>query len=184
MKRIEKYEEFKKIWMLYVNERATEKDCEYYFKNQLMLMTADGLVLLLDKKQSIDKDLWYDDETEKPEKTEAFFIKYNLDLKEPLSYLTAWKEAKEDFEKRKCGSGRWDYNGLFFTNCYSNSKTRVCVSGAEIDKPFFVRYLTEEETKELLEIQNELTEKYIKRLKNYWKKYNQNIWIRGYWANR
>ena len=53
MKRIEKYEEFKKIWMLYINERATEKDCEYYFKNQLMLMTTDGLVLLLDKKQSI-----------------------------------------------------------------------------------------------------------------------------------
>ena len=120
MKRIEKYEEFKKIWMLYINERATEKDCEYYFKNQLMLMTTDGLVLLLDKKQSIDKDLWYDDETEKPEKTEAFFV----------------------------------------------------------------RYLTEEETNEILEIQKELTEKYIKRLKNYWKRYNQNIWVRGYWANR
>ena len=56
-------------------------------------------VLLLDKKQSIDKDLWYDDETEKPEKTEAFFIKYNLDLKGPLSYLTAWKEAKKEDEK-------------------------------------------------------------------------------------
>ena len=41
--------------------------------------TNDGLILELEKvnKISIDKTLWYDDETEAPEATENYFIIYN-----------------------------------------------------------------------------------------------------------
>lgn len=184
MKKIENYEEFKELYVESKNHKQLlENEIKYFYNKYLMLQTDDKFIVLIEKKPEILSDLWYDDEMEAPEKNVENFVDYNLRANKPLEFIKKWAEAKENFEKIGAGSGCWEYEGLFLIRNYGNEK-RVDITGLSDNKTFFIRYLTEEETNELLEIQKELTEKYIKRLKNYWKRYNQNIWVRGYWANR
>ena len=184
MKKIENYEKFKELYVEAINHKQlSENEIKYFYNEYLMLQTDDQFIVLIEKKPEILTVLWYDDEMEAPEKNVENFINYNLKANQPLEFIKKWAEAKENFEKIGAGSGRWEYEGLFLMRSYEN-ENRVDITGLSDNKDFFIRYLTEAETSEILEIQKELTEKYIKRLKNYWKRYNKNICVRGYWANR
>ena len=52
------------------------------------------------------------------------------------------------------------------------------------ESPVFVRYLTDEETKEILQAYEQIKQDYEKRLRTYYKRYHDKITTHGYWANR
>lgn len=188
MKKIENYEEFKKYFIEandYIKRESLEeqeKTCKYFYKKRLLIITNDGYILELENDPGISKTLWYDDETEMPVKTEQYFINYNVNLNLPYRCINEYLKEKERLTKFGSASGAYDYKGLFLENCYTNIK-RVGFSCLD-DKKYFLRYLTEKEQKELLEIVKDLQKKYIERLKKYFKRYQDKISISGYWVNR
>ena len=150
--------------------------------------TNDNLIIELQKvnKITIDKTLWYDDETEGPEANEKNFIIYN-EMNMPGRNLKAYLEEKENLNKNGCASGRYDYNGIFFVN--NNIKNDFMVSCDWFDydnnKTNFKRYLTEEEQADYIQLENERKEQYIERLKKYYKRYGKKyVRTEGYWVNR
>jgi hypothetical protein len=147
--------------------------------------TNDGLILELEKvkKISIDKTIWYDDETEAPTLTEALFVRYNMS-NEPSRSLENYLEEAERLRTQGCASGRYDYEGIYFIQHYEgDSKTVSCHWSDEKDK-YFKRYLTQEEQQEYIELMEERKNQYIERVKSYYKRYNKHIHVSGYWANR
>lgn len=149
--------------------------------------TNDGLIIELQKtnKIAIDREMWFDDETEAPEVTEKNFIIYNRS-NVPGRNLEAYLEEKEKLENNGCTSGRYDYNGIYFIS--KNYKHDFLVScnwyDDEQSKRNMKRYLTEEETADYIELMKERKEEYIERLKKYFKRYGKHVHARGYWANR
>lgn len=149
--------------------------------------TNDGLIIELQKtnKIAIDREMWFDDETEAPEVTEKNFIIYNRS-NVPGRNLEAYLEEKEKLENNGCASGRYDYNGIYFIS--KNYKHDFLVScnwyDDEQSKRNIKRYLTEEETADYIELMKERKEEYIERLKKYFKRYGKHVHARGYWVNR
>lgn len=185
---IDNYEDFRNLFKAthdYIqreNEEQQEKTCKYFYKQYLLLITKDGYILELDNNPSISKTLWYDDETPTPDKTETYFLNYNININLPYRNINEYLEEKHRLETTGGASGLYDYNGLYFTNNYTN-KLRVDFDFLE-DKKEFTRYMTKEEQNELIEIIKDLQNKYIERLKKYYKRYSKNICVSGYWANR
>ncbi len=185
---IETYEDFKKCFLAthdYAQKESPEnqdKTCKYFYKKILFLTTTDGYILELDNTPNINKTLWYDDETPTPEKTENYFLNYNISTNLPYRSLNKYLEEKERFQKNGCASGAYDYKGIYFTNEYINKK-RVGFDFTD-DKRYFKRYLTPEEEQELINFIKDLQVKYIDRLKKYYKRFANNIHVSGYWANR
>ena len=185
---IDNYEEFKKYfiesheYMQRETEEQQEKTCKYFYKQYVLLITKDGYILELDSNSSISKTLWYDDETPTPDKTETYFLNYNINLNLPYRNIKEYLEEKNRLETTGGASGLYDYDGLYFTSNYTNKK-RIGFDYLN-DKRGFVRYMTSEEQNELFKIIKNLQNKYIERLKKYYKRYSKNIHVSGYWANR
>lgn len=173
----EKKELVKELW-------KAEDMQKYLLKTYDFYKTKDGLILELEKvnKISIEKTMYYDDETEAPEVTESNFILYNR-YNIPGRNLEAYLEEKEKLQTVGCATGLYDYKGLYFETSYSNSEKMVCC-GWHDEKHYFKRYLTEEEQNDYIELTNIRKAQYIERLKKYWKKYGQHVTTYGYWANR
>ncbi len=185
---VNNYEDFKKYFVEvheYIQRESKEqqeKTCKYFHKKYILLITKDGYILALENNPSISKTLWYDDETPTPEKTEQYFLNYNININLPYRNIIKYLEEKERLQKTGGASGLYDYNGIYFSNCYVNKK-RIDFDFLE-DKRHFLRYMTESEQAELLEIIKDLQNKYIERLKKYYKRYSKNIHVSGYWVNR
>ena len=109
-------------------------------------------------------------------------MNYNININLPYRNIDKYFEEKERLQKNGCASGAYDYDGIYFTSNYTNQK-RVGFDFLS-DKKYFVRYLTPEEEKDLIEIIKDLQKKYIDRLKKYYKRYSKNIHVSGYWVNR
>lgn len=186
---IDNYEEFKKYFTLtrdYIQKESPEKqekDCKYFYKQYLLLITKDGYILELDSNPSISKTLWYDDETPTPDKTEQYFLNYNININLPYRNINEYLEEKHRLETTGGATGLYDYNGIYFTYTYTNKK-RIGFNYLSDKDKYFVRYMTKEEQNELIEIIKDLQNKYIERLKKYYKRYSKNICVSGYWANR
>lgn len=170
----------KKLW-------SSEKMQQYIVDTYDFYKTSDGLILELEKvnKISITKDLYYDDETEDPGTSENVFLSYNR-YNVPGRNLEEYLKEKENLKNNGCASGRYDYKGIYFIQHYYNNDDIVaCNWFDEKDERYFVRYLTEDETSDFVQLEKERKEQYIERLKKYYKRYGQKyVHTRGYWANR
>lgn len=170
----------KKLW-------NTEKMQQFIIDSYDFYKTSDGLILELEKvsKISITKTLWYDDEGEDPGKSENVFLSYNR-YNVPGRNLEEYLKEKENLQNNGCASGRYDYKGIYFIQHYYNNNDIVACNWVdEKDDRYFIRYLTEEETSDFIQIEKERKEKYIERLKKYYKRYGQKyVRSEGYWVNR
>lgn len=189
-KEVKEMKEFTKVTGEELKELAkklwdSESMQDYIIDKYDFYKTKDGLIIELEKvnKITIDKTIWYDDETEAPEKTETFFINYNMS-NEPSRSLSNYLEEAERLKTNGCASGRYDYQGIYFVEHYTkNSEVVSCNWFDEKDK-YFKRYLTNEEQQEFIELMEDRKQQYIERLKTYFKRYNKHIHVSGYWANR
>lgn len=157
---------------------------DYLISKYDFYKTSDGLIIELEKvsKITINKTMYYDDETEAPKVTENNFILYN-GHNIPGRNLEVYLEEKEKLQTIGCATGLYDYKGLYFETSYNNSEKMVCCAWHD-EKRYFKRYLTEGEQNDYIELMKQRKEQYIERLKKYWKKYGQHVTTYGYWANR
>ena len=163
----------------------TKDMVDYIVKTYDFYITKDNYIIEIEKssKVSVDKTLWYDDEQEAPKNNEGNFISYNMRLHNPMRSLENYLEEREHLEKHGSASGRYDYNGIYFVK--ARDKGNVVDYNFTEEKRNFVRYLTKEEEQDLINIIKENKEKYIERLKRYYKRYGEKyVRAEGYWVNR
>lgn len=164
----------KKLWDSKKMQKYLQGDFIYY-------ELENGGIIHLKKKCSIDNTIYYDDETEAPNVTENFFIHYNM-----KNFYSEYHEIIQEYE---CTPPYLIYN-------YCNNKDIVAVCSYKNiadyekqlkwakNKDLFVRFMTKEEQEEYKQIIENVKNKYIERLKKYYKRYNNKITTYGYWANR
>ena len=166
-------------------EWKSPKMQDFIKKSYDYIITKEGYYIELEKisKYGIEKTMWYDDEGEAPEKSEANFIYYNMKNKNPMRNIEAYLEEKERLEKNGCATGMYDYNG-FYIETYKEGK-RAYINFYDDTTGKKIRYLSKEEEKEYIKIMKYYKEKYLERLKKYWKRYGkEHVSVNGYWANR
>lgn len=177
MKIIENMEEKKRLLdQTYYNNYLLElekRNNKYFNKvinEKLVVRTDDNYYIIINiEKPTIHKDLWVDDEKEIPEKTEQFFIKYNLIFNGRLESNTK--------------------DNMFIYSPYENTTENLVIASNDgysraVGDNTFKRFLTKEEQAFIQRIYKNLLNDYIERLKKYFKRYNDKIYCRGYWVNR
>ena len=142
---------------------------DHCFKTSEYLNYNGKYIDIADKKPSITKTLWFDDERKIPDKNETIFIEDNMRLNAP----------------KKMGLDSYHGDKLCITTQYCNDKTNGRLCGLTYAEPSDNNI---EVTQELLDhinkVRSELAVKYKKRLVSYWKRYNKNVRFSGYWVNR
>ena len=164
----------------------TKDMVDYIVKTYDFYITKDNYIIEIEKssKVSVDKTLWYDDEQEAPKNNEGNFISYNMRLHNPMRSLENYLEERERLNKTGGASGKYDYNGIYISINRSESNFVSYEFFDEKDNRF-IRYLTEKEEQDLINIMAENKEKYLDRLKKYYKRYGEKyVRAEGYWVNR
>jgi hypothetical protein len=193
MKKIIDFNEFMEIWSknhayhYYGNKTITQehkKELEQKsyasdFKRYNIYVLNDGKYIILDTKTHINNTIYYNDIYDTPTITLDYFINYNM---RNFNYdLTEW----ETETKKQCFSGRYLKGPYIASNYYDSNEVgiRFYCNNDFTDK-YKIRDLTDTELTEYLKITKELKQEYITRLTKYFKKYNNNIYTSGYWADR
>ena len=140
----------------------------------------DGIEILLQiDKGSIHNTMWYDDESESPNKNYENFKEYNLRYQNCNYDWIINTLKKED--------GFCD-EYLIFKQKDNIKGTEYCIEPASYtqnrnDKEY-VRKLTKQEKEFIISFYQAQKDKFIKRLEIYWKKYQNKVHCSGYRANR
>lgn len=157
------------FWDNHMTEYIASKN-DYY-------KTNDGLVIEIEKsnKLSIEKEFWYDDETDAPAINFENFLAHNNTVFAMYEHL--------------CEKSKKEYEHFYFAQNYSGSNKVVNVQvfddwAEEFRKQYNIREMTENEKEEYLLILKERNDQYLERLKKYFKRYGDKITTHGYWANR
>jgi hypothetical protein len=162
----EKHEFIKKAYSGNYLNTLRDTDPKYYnkvIKTHYIFLLDDGNYLVHEiDSVTVTKVLYYDDETERPEKTEEYFTDYNMHLNSPLRF----------YENKK----------LYIYKSNSGNDEYVTIAHDQYGER--LREATEEETNTIMELRNAANDEYLKRLKAYYNRYSHNIRVRGYWANR
>jgi hypothetical protein len=123
-----------------------------------------------DSKPAIHSTLWYDDETEGPDKNYLSFERYNMMNSPDL-----------------LNANKFNY---FFGEHYYSADTGIKLANIhayhfyEDRIPENLIPITADEVKAINEAIQEVRTDYINRLKMYYKKYSHKVSVSGYWANR
>ena len=123
-------------------------------------------------KPTIESTMYYNDETEAPERNYANFASYNKNLHEPNTY--------ELYGRSHRGDGRLKI--VSEDDNVSGFGVSALTYGDMPDHN--TREVTEDELKEINAGIEEIRANYDKRLKSYYKRYEDKIRVSGYWANR
>ncbi len=149
-------EELSKVW--------SEKMVNFCIKSTEYIKIDNLFIAACDKKPSITKDIYYNDECEAPTNNKETF-------------MTAQEHNFPQLIK--------DPTNLYLINHYDGSEL---IKGIAHFYPDEVRKgatpLTDEMVEEINKVIEKARAKYTKRLENYYKRYSDNIYIHGYWANR
>lgn len=163
----------KKLW------KNSEKRQKFFVDTYDFYKTKDNLILEIEKvkKKPIYKTVYYDDTQKNLENNFIYCNRYNF----PNHWLENYLKEKENFLKTGCDNGQYSCKGIFFVerNNYCVGYTLFCYNN--YNERYFIRYLTKEEEKELIELIGNRNNEYLERLKKYYKKYNKYITIYGYY---
>lgn len=141
--------------------------------------TTDGIVIEIEKpnKLHFTNTLYYDDETEAPQKTLGNFLIWNRH-----------NCNRYDYYKEKAQSNN---NYFYFTKQNNETSCIEVFTDWEIQEDKFgtfsqgiaQRELTDNEKQDILTLYKEQKDKYTERLTKYFNKYKDKITTWGYWAN-
>lgn len=175
----------------YVEVTERPRDWDYYKKFDLIEVGC-GNVIRVDRS-SIENEIWYDDETPDPfgendERKRECFYEYNIKYRFKDFGFTEWMEERDRLAAHGYCSGRFLERPVIVVwpdgpcsvrmLAYRDDMEWERARGAE-----FVE-MDDEQLASFIDIMTKLRERYIKRLDTYWKRYQNKIWSRGYWANR
>lgn len=202
MRRITDFDEFMSIWSInnsyhyYGYQKKTpeqlkeleRKDNLANFKKYAIYMLEDGFYLVFNTKPGIDSRLYYDDETEAPDKDNLnVFINYNM---HNFEYdLSNWKKEIQSLNENGCCIGNIEINPFLRFAYYNHDSKRVLPTfyqycGVSRKDEHFIREMSKAEIEDYITICDQLEKDYKERLTKYFYKYNKNIHTWGYWANR
>lgn len=154
------------------NDPGMLKHC---LTNSYYIALGEGVYLDVGSKQSIDKTMYYDDETPSPEATKENWKAYNK-RRSPEHYV-ALRTA-----------GFYEPRVLVMQPQYFGNKTDSKLLGLTYDPRGEFLPLAQTVSPELLvRINNEvdlINADFDKRLETYWKRFSSKVGTRGYWANR
>lgn len=157
-------------------KKRDAKWAKYYAENDNYYETEQGDILKLgDRLPLIESTMYYDDEFEAPECAFKNFEKYNMELQDQEFEL-----LKAEFFVR----GNKQVTALRPIADHVYCVSILTIEGVRKDFTKKDILLSQEEI-DLLNVEIEKNkEEYKKRLKIYWKKYQDKIFTCGYWANR
>ena len=152
------------IEYLDVNDRSHEYTVNMIRKDYVVIEFDDGYEVAIELRQpSIDRTMWYDDETEAPERNFENFKEYNLCKVRTFNPEEVWYIARN-------------------LSYYVITPLRDVYRRYEEHE--IKRALTKEEKEFIAKLYDDYRNKFIKRLETYYKKYKDKIRASGYWANR
>lgn len=175
MKRLSK-EEAKELMM-----KRHIDDIDYILSKGIYAVTDSGDIISFEKP-SIHRDMYYDDETPRPETDFDSWKQYNK-FYSRFYRLQEWKSDIESYKLFGCCSGRLLTSPAYKRYPGYTSEVELYRSGWEYSDDGYI-FLNEKETAEYLKIMEDLEKEYDKRLETYYKKYSNKIYSVGYWANR
>lgn len=168
-------EELSKKW-LKRDGTIDEKMVEYCLKSSIYVQSGDEFINCGDAKPTINKTMWYDDETTAPEANFESFKRYNM------------SNAPQTVEEQMERHNRKAYicNNYYLRAGETTSKLKSVVFRNELYDRFNgdERLATDEEVKLITQAINEARANYFTRLERYWKRYSNKVHAAGYWANR
>jgi len=152
-------------------ESIGEKNIKWHISTYYYYQLNDGLLIKFERKPSISKTLWYDDEQVMPKLTEELFINYNMiNISGPYckiefdgGYIKPYL-IKNYINDQKLAS---PCSNLYIADYESDLKWAK-------NKDIFIRFMEPEEIKEYNKICDELIQEYITRLKKYYKRYSKS----------
>ena len=193
MKRLKKDEAFALLTKIDGNNRSESwnKYLQQKAKQNYYYQFDDNLVVEFDRSR-IDGVMYYNDEYEAPSTALESFINYNMCHNLYDRGIEKWIEAENDLKNHGCCSG--SHSKMWLAQYYDDGRKILSLETTagrylhDVDyaheSPVFVRYLTDDETKEILQAYEQIKQDYEKRLRTYYKRYHDKITTHGYWANR
>lgn len=159
-------------------------------KRNVYIQFNDGYVVEF-RQSKIKSTMYYSDQYSAPEKDVESWIQYNMSHGWKHSRFKEWMEQEKELDETGCCSGA--HTRMYLETKYNDLKTFVDLqtqldpyryTNKADEQEYFIRYLTDEEQQEILEVYEEMKNEYIKRLNAYYKRYSHKIVTNGYWANR
>lgn len=160
-------------------------------KQNTYVMFNDDYVIEFERPE-IKSTMYYDDELDTPSKAIESWKKYNFTycFENKDRGITRWIKQETSSKEKGCCAGN---HTKMYLSCYHNDESHATLCTCL--EPYgyncyahqqrnFVRYLTEEEQNEILEVFEILRSQYEKRLATYFKRYSNKITTCGYYANR
>ena len=138
---------------------------DYYIKEYAFIKLNNKLVNVGKRKPGIERSIYYDDETPRPNINYDFFEYYNMSR--AFGSLSNNRFLEMDLYL-------YSTNSLYYE--FTNYREWI-----REDNP---TPLNTDEKKQILAAVEILKKDYKKRLKTYYKKYSDKIYTHGYWANR
>lgn len=192
MKRLTKEEAFELLCK--INKDSKSEHWKKYYQQQAKqnyyYQFDDGFVIKFERSR-IDRTMYYNDEYEAPSTTLERFINYNMWHNLHDLGIEKWIEEENDLKSHGCCGG--GHSKMWLAQEYDDDRKllslrtsidRFCDGVYPHESKLFVRYLTDEETKEILQAYEQIKQEYEKRLRTYYKRYHDKITTCGYWANR
>ena len=149
-------------------------------KQNVYVQFDDGYIVEFEKSM-IKSAIYYNDEYSVPEKDIKTWIHYNMSHGWKHSRFEEWMKQEKELNETGCCNGM--HTKMYLEVKYSRNNRFVdlqtqldpyeCTCKAS-DQDYFIRYLSDEEQREILEVYEEMKNKYIKRLNTYY-----NLWLLG-----
>jgi hypothetical protein len=151
--------------LLIENCKGSVKSAEFSYNSFLFVKANIGYIKFGTKKPAINTQMWFDDEKEMPEKTKELFMAYN---ESNIPKLIDLEDIRIGFMLvlRRQGNLYHTYltsQGSLSSDCIELTQEIVDLMNVEIKKA---------------------QADYMKRLENYWRRYNAKVRVSGYWVNR
>lgn len=161
------------------NGEIDHRMVNYCIKTSIYIQSGDIFINCGVKKPRIEKDMWYDDETDAPKVTFEGFKALNMHHNAPATV-----------EEQMAERNRKPYivNNYYLRNGETTSPLKSIIFRNEfydrMDGYSEMRPATDEELELAREAIAEARADYEKRLEQYWKRYSNKVMARGYWVNR
>lgn len=155
------FEELQKTW-------GTDSEMiDYCAKENVYIVVDNNVIKLGNRKPKINSEIWYDDKHSAPHLTKDLFFKENDAYSNNfINDIYLFKNTEgSDIYGWACPE-----NDHIFNTHYGHL-------------PGF-RKATDEESRLIKKEYAVLKAHYLKRLESYWKRYQDKIRVRGYWADR
>lgn len=159
------------------NGEIDHKMVDYCLKSSIYVQSGDEFINCGDSKPTIDKTMWYDDETDGPTVNFDSFKRYNQ------------SNFPRTLEEMKMGrDGRQVYIvDNYYLRAGETTTLLKSVRVADLDYDRVdgnPRLATDEEIRLINEAILKARADYEKRLERYWKRYSNKVRAEGYWVNR